>query len=523
MKIFGFTIKREDDEEDLVSFVEKSEDDGAINVVEQQPGVGGLGISTYLDFEGTAKSEAEAVQKYRKMYQESEIQEAVDEIANEAIHVSDDNKVVDIVTDDMELSDSIKKKIGDEFDQILNLMNFSNSGYEMFTKWYVDGRLNYHVIIDENNTKAGIKELRYIDPRKLRKVREYEKIKVGEGQNTSYVNKVKNEYYIFTPKGFVPDANPDKSPLAKSSGGMEATNGLKISPDSIVYTNSGLLNESNSLIISYLEKAFKPLNQLRMMEDSQLIYRVSRAPERRVFYIDVGNLPKQKAEQHIRNIMSNYKNRLTYNESTGEIRSNRNHMALTDDFYLARREGSQATQIDTLQGGQNLGEMDDIEYFKRKLYKSIHVPIGRLEAENAFSMGRNNEISRDEVKFSKFIRRLRARFSMMFTMILEKQLIMKNIITPQEWKKIKNLIRYDYQQDNHFEELKNAEIMRERLSILRDVGEYRGIFFSDEYIMKNVLQMNDQEVDDMKDQMDKEKKENPPPEDGEGETNDGFQ
>jgi len=470
MRIFGFEIKRDNDEredDNIQSFVEKSTDEGAVNVVEGAPG--GLGISSYLDLGGNAKNEAELVQKYRKMYQEAEIQEAVDEISNEAIHVSDDNKVVEIVTDDVELSDSIKTKINDEFQHILSLMNFSNSGYEIFTKWYVDGRVTYHVVLDEKNTKSGIKELRYIDPRKIRKVNEFEKVRVGEGSNTSVINKLKNEYYLYTPKGFIKEADLDQSP--HSMHNSADVSGLKIAKDSIVYSNSGLMNENNSLVISYMEKAFKPLNQLRMMEDAQLIYRVSRAPERRVFYIDVGNLPKQKAEQHIKKIMTSYKNKLTYNDNTGEVKSTRRHMSLTDDFYLARREGSTSTEIDTLPGGQNLGEMDDIEYFKKKLYKSLHVPVTRMEAENMFSMGRNGEVSRDEVKFSKFVRRLRARFSMLFNMIMEKQLILKGVITPQEWNQIKNKIRYDFQKDNHFEELKNAEILKERLGILRDIRE----------------------------------------------------
>lgn len=510
MKLYGYEIKREDDEKEkeLLSFVEKTEDDGAVTVVDS--GFAGAGISTYLDLSGTAKSEAELVQKYRKMYQDSEIQEAVDEIVNEAIYVSDENKVVEVVLDDLELSDNIKKSIIEEFDNVLTLLKFSNSGYEVFTKWYIDGRINYHVVIDEKNPKQGIKELRYIDPRKLRKIREYEKVKIGEGVSTSFVNRLKNEYYIFTPKGFIDEANPDQSPTSYSDQNPNIS-GLKIAKDSIVYSNSGLLNDTNTLVISYLEKAFKPLNQLRMMEDAQLIYRVSRAPERRVFYIDVGNLPKQKAEQHIRNIMTNYKNRLSYNESTGEIRNNRRHMALTDDFYLARREGSTSTEIDTLPGGQNLGEMDDIEYFKKKLYKSLHVPVSRLESDNAFGIGRTNEISRDEVKFSKFIRRLRSRFSLLFVQILEKQLILRGIITPKEWSEIKNEIRFDFIKDNHFEELKNAEILRERLSLLRDIGEYQGRFFSKEWIMTNILQMNDEEIKEMDKQIEAEK-----PKEGEG-------
>ena len=426
--------------------------------------------------------------------QQPEVVAAVDDIVNEAVNITFNEKPVECVTDDLPLSDGIKKKVREEFDTILQMLDFSNIGYDIFSKWYVDGRLNYHVLIDETAPKKGIQELRYIDPRKIRKIREYEKERVGSTGNPGFVKRIKNEYYIYNEKGFNTTQNTGVT-------GGPTTSGLKIAKDSIVHTNSGLMNENNSLVLSHLHKAYKPLNQLRMMEDAVTIYRISRAPERRVFYIDVGNLPKMKAEQYLRDMMTKHKNRVVYDAASGEIRDDRRHMSMTDDFWLPRREGGRGTEITTLPGGQNLGEMEDVLYFQKRLYKALNVPVSRLESDSGFSLGRASEISRDEVKFSKFIRRLRARFSILFDKVLEKQLILKGVIAPEEWNEIKQNIRYDFQIDNHFDELKTAEILQNRLQILRDIDEYTGKYYSEDWVRQNVLMMNEDEIEKMKDQI----------------------
>ena len=496
MQLFGFEIKRKESTKDeLKSFVEPMNDDGAISVA------AGGAQSTFVDLDGTAKTEAELVNRYRSMLLQPEVQSAVDDIVNEAITVSDDKSVVECVTDDIELPESIKKKIREEFDTILKLLDFSNQGYDIFNRWYVDGRLNYHVIIDEKAPKKGILELRYVDSRKIRKVREYERQRVD---NTQFaLKRLKNEYYMYTERGY------DSNMVANAINANDSIQGLRIAKDSIVSCNSGLINDRNTVIISHLHKAFKPLNQLRMMEDASVIYRISRAPERRVFYIDVGNLPKVKAEQYLREMMVNHKNKLVYDASTGEMRDDRKFMTVTDDFWLPRREGNRGTEITSLPGGQNLGEMEDIEYFQKKLYKSLNVPLSRLEPDTGFSLGRASEISRDEVKFAKFIRRLRSRFSILFDRTLEKQLILKGIIKPEEWDQIKDKIRYNFMNDNHFEELKETEILRDRLAILADISNYTGAYFSKEWVRKNVLRMTEDDIEEIKKQMETEAEEEP--------------
>ena len=488
MNLFGFEIKRQSEEnKNIPSFVQANEDDGAVNIAAT-----GTGVSSFLDMDGTAKSEAELVQKYRGMVQQPEVAQAVDDIVNEAITISHDQKVVECITDDVDLSDGVKKKIREEFDQVMRLLDFSKSGYETFQRWYVDGRINYHVMIDTTSPRKGIQELRYIDPRKIRKVREYEKDSTG-GNDTKFTTKrIKNEYYIFSDKGF------NNISGQQSAGGSSAMNGLKIAKDSIVNANSGLLNETSTLVLSYLHKAYKPLNQLRMMEDAVVIYRISRAPERRIFYIDVGNLPKLKAEQYLRDMMTKHKNRLVYDIATGDVKDDRRHMSMTDDFWMPRREGGRGTEITTLPGGQNLGELDDVLYFQKRLSKSLNVPISRMESDSGFSLGRASEISRDEIKFAKFINRLRTRFSTLFDKLLEKQLILKGIITPEEWPGIQAAIRYNFMSDNHFEELKESEMLRERLGILRDIDEYVGKYYSADWVRKNVLQMSEDSIENMR-------------------------
>ena len=495
-ELFGFSIKRKNAEENdnIPSFVRAEGDDGSIDIAAT-----GTAASSYLDLAGSARSEAELVQKYRSLLQQPEVAQAIDDIVNEAVTISPDQKVVECVTDDVDQPDNIKKKIREEFDTVLKLLDFSSTGYDTFQKWYVDGRINYHVMIDVKQPRKGIQELRYIDPRKIRKIREFEDKKSGSvqaGDNKFLTKRIKNEYYLYSEKGFL-----SQSGSVQSAGNNTDLQGLKIAKDSIVNANSGLLNESNSLIISNLHKAIKPLNQLRMMEDAVVIYRISRAPERRIFYIDVGNLPKMKAEQYLRDMMTKHKNRLVYDASTGDVKDDRRHMSMTDDFWLPRREGGKGTEITTLPGGQNLGELDDVLYFQKRLFKALNVPISRMESDSGFSLGRATEISRDEIKFSKFISRLRSRFSTLFDKILEKQLVLKGIIRPEEWADIQASLRYDFMQDNYFEELKESEVLRERLNLLRDIDDYVGKYYSAEWVRKNVLMMNEDEIESMRDEI----------------------
>lgn len=491
MQLFGFEIKRKE-EIDLKSFVEKDFDDGALTV--NSGGVAGGTYGTFLDIEGTAKTEAELITKYRQMEMHPEVSRAIDDIVNDAIVVSDDSKVVDINLDSTKLSDNIKKRVAEEFDEVLRLLDFSNRGYETFQRFYVDGRLKYHAIIDEKNPKLGIQELRYVDPRKLRKIREISKTKDANADST--LIQTKNEYYIFNDKTFA-----TKSSAVSTT---DTTKGIRIAKDSIIEVTSGVVNETNTLVLSHLNKAIKPLNQLRMLEDAAVIYRLARAPERRIFYIDVGNLPKLKAEQYLRDMMTKHKNRLVYDAATGDVRDDRKHMTMLEDFWMPRRNGEKGTEITTLPGGANLGEMDDVLYFQKNLYKALNVPITRMESETGFSLGRSNEISRDEVKFSKFIRRLRARFSMLFDEVLEKQLVLKNVMTIEEWKEIKDKIRYNFQEDNHFEELKEQEILTQRLQTLQAINDYVGVYYSKNWVRKNILQQTDEEIEEIDKQIQEE-------------------
>jgi len=488
-ELFGFTIARkkiEDQQENLPSIVSPTQEDGAIEIA---PG-GAYG--TYVDLEGKAKNEGELVTKYRQMALQPECDSAVQDVVNEAIVVTEDSGPVEIVLDKLDYPENIKKKIHEEFEAIMKLLDFNNNAYDLFRKWYVDGRLYHHIVIDEKNPRQGIKDLRYIDPRKIRKIKEA--LKEKDARTGATVFKGMNEYYLY------------------NAGGVNSSNqaqGVKIAKDSISYCHSGLLDERNSMIYSYLHKAIKPLNQLRMLEDAVVIYRLARAPERRVFYIDVGNLPKMKAEQYMRDMMVKHKNKLIYDASTGEVRDDRKFMTMLEDFWLPRREGGRGTEITTLPGGQSLGEMDDVDYFRRKLYKSLNVPITRMDAENQFNLGRASEITRDELKFNKFVMRLRNRFSILFSDLLEIQLALKGVITRGEWKEMKQDIFYDFQEDNHFTELKDTEIMQGRLQILGDVDNFVGKYFSEDWIRKNVLRMTEEEIKDEQKQIDKEADEAP--------------
>lgn len=486
-ELFGFTIarkKEEKEQERAPSIVAPTVEDGSIEIA---PG-GAYG--TYVDLEGKAKNEGELVTKYREMSVQPECDSAIQDVVNEAIVVDELEGPVEINMDKLKQPASIKKKIIENFQDILRMLDFNNNGYDVFRKWYVDGRLYYNIVIDEKNPRAGIKSLRYIDPRRIRKVREA--IKEKDARTGATLYKGMNEYYIYNQKG-----------VSTASAGQ----GIKIAKDSICYVHSGMLDSRNHLVYSHLHKAIKPLNQLRMLEDAVVIYRLARAPERRIFYIDVGNLPKMKAEQYLRDMMVKHKNKLVYDASTGEVRDDRRYMTMLEDFWFARREGGRGTEVTSLPGGQNLGEMEDVDYFRRKLYKSLNVPVTRMESENQFNLGRASEITRDELKFNKFIQRLRNRFSILFDELLEIQLALKGVATRSEWQEMKEYIYYDFMEDNHFSELKQSEVMTERLRILQEVDPFVGKYFSTDWIRKNVLHMSDQDVQQIEKEIDAESKE----------------
>ena len=448
---------------------------------------------TYVDLDGSIRTETELVTKYREMSEHPELEQAIDDIVNEAIVGDSKDEPVEINLDDLEQPERIKEIIREEFENVLELLEFNDYSYDIFKKWYVDGRLYYHMIIDEKNPREGIKELRYIDPRHIRKIREQSKKKT---QNGVPVVQDGQEYYIFNNKGFV------RSPGATSM----TSQGVRIAKDSIVSIMSGMSNSKGNTVLSYLHKAVKPLNQLRSLEDSLVIYRISRAPERRIFYIDVGNLPKMKAEQYLRDVMQRFKNKVVYNSDTGEIRDDRKFMTMLEDFWLPRREGGRGTEISTLPGGENLGQIDDVIYFQRKLYKSLNVPISRLDPEAVYNLGRGTEITRDEIKFAKFIDRLRMKFSQLFTKVLRTQLILKGVTTLEEWPEFARAIRYDYAIDNYFAELKDMEILRERVQMLRDIDDYVGKFYSNEWVRRNLLYQTDDEIKEIDQQIAAEEK-----------------
>lgn len=500
MKLFGFEIKREEDtpSNQPISFAEPLNDDGALTV----GGAVGGSYGMLLDLEGSAKSEAELVTRYRAMTVNPEIQQAIDEIVNEAISIDSHDRVVNLVLDDVNIADKVKEKISEEFQNILRLLDFSNNGYEVFYKFYVDGRLNYHVIIDEKNLKKGIIELRYLDPRKIRLIREMVSEPLKEQGTNVSVKKIRKEYYMYSETGFG---------ASKVSNYSSTVQGIKIAKDTIIRVTSGILNENNSVVLSHLHKSIKSLNQLRMLEDATIIYTMTRAPERRIFYVDVGNLPKAKAEQYLHDMMARHKNKVAYDPSTGEIRDDRKMMTMTEDYWFPRREGNRSTEVTTLSAGTGLGEDRNLPYFQSKLYKSLNVPVARLQPETMYSFGRMSEVTREELKFAKFIKRLRTRFSIIFDRCLERQLVLKGIITPDEWKEIQNKIRYDFMKDNYFEELKEAEILREKLSTLRDIEEHIGKYFSREWVVKNVLYINDDENKQMQKQIKKELAQYGPP------------
>ena len=487
-QLFGYSLERAKKGQTTgPSFVRKESDDAAT------PVAGGGYFGTAIDLDGTFKDENDLIRRYRSMSIHPECDRAIDDVVNEAIAGDIDDTPVDVELSNLKVGSGIKKQIREEFMNVLRLMDFDKMAYDIFRRWYIDGKLYYHKLIDPKDPRRGITELRYIDPRKIRKVVEMENKKdrqiLDPRTMEAQLSPRTAEYYVYNPKGM--------------RAGME-TSGLKIAPDAIAFCHSGLKDMNKNVIMSHLHKAIKALNQLRMIEDSLVIYRLSRAPERRIFYIDVGNLPKQKAEQYLREVMSRYRNKLVYNADTGEIRDDRKFMSMLEDFWLPRREGGRGTEITTLPGGQNLGELEDVKYFQKKLYRALNVPESRLESDSTFNLGRAAEITRDEIKFQKFVTRLRKKFSSLFHDLLKTQLVLKGIISLEDWDDMSEHIQYDFIADNYFAELKEKEMLTERLNLVAAMDPYAGRYFSLEYIRRQILRHTDAEMEEIDEQMEQE-------------------
>ena len=480
MEIFGFKIERLDqvEQKTVKTFTQPEFDDGAISL-----STGGV-YGTYVDFDGSVRTDVELINKYREMIMQPEVEVAVDDIINEVINPDEAGDTLKISLDKVRLTKPIKEVIYNEFQRIVDLLEFREKSYEIFRKWYVDGRIYYHVVIDEKNPQEGIQELRFVDPRKIKRVVEFEEVK--DKATNVMEKKIKNEYYMYSNEGFV-------GTLVSSRPQTSAT--IKISPDSVIYADSGIMDKANKMVLSHLHKAIKPVNQLRALEDAAVIYRLARAPERRIFYIDVGNLPKMKAEQYLRDMMQKHKNKLVYDASSGEIRDDRKFMTMLEDYWLPRREGGRGTEIGTLPGGTNLGQMEDILYFQKKLYRALNVPVSRMEAEVSYTLGRASEISRDEVKFHKFVKRLRVKFNEFLYDCLRTQLVLRGIMNTTEFDAIKKEILIRYNENNFYTELKENEIFRERLITMREAEEFNGKYFSTDYIKKHVLRQSDKEIE----------------------------
>ena len=497
-RLFGFSIEKEKKSPGIISPVPQNNEDGVDNYISS----GFYG--SYVDIEGVYRTEYDLIRRYREMALHPECDGAIEDIINEAIVSDLYDTPIEIELSNLNASDKLKRAIRDEFRNIKDILDFDKKSHEILRNWYVDGRLYYLKVIDVKNPEEGIQELRYIDPMKMRFVRQEKKMSKadamnvkmnGEKDDTKIVAPEIEEYFVYTPKSNYP------SGMVSGSG---ASKGVKIAKDSITYVTSGLVDRNKGIVLSYLQKAIKALNQLRMIEDSLVIYRLSRAPERRIFYIDVGNLPKVKAEQYLREVMNRYRNKLVYDANTGEIRDDRKFMSMMEDFWLPRREGGRGTEITTLPGGQNLGELADIEYFQKKLYRALAVPESRIASDGGFNLGRSSEILRDELKFSKFVGRLRKRFAHMFTDMLKTQLILKNIVTPEDWEDLSEHIQYDFIYDNQFAELKETEMMNERLGTLATIEPYIGRFYSQEWVRKNILRQTDGEIIEQDEQIEKE-------------------
>jgi len=483
MKLFGFNIER-DKKPDLPALAFPENEEGAIEATSA-----GGAFASYIDMEASAKTEADLIMKYRDMVEHPECDMAVENILQEAIITNQNRNPVELDLTETGLSKGLQNRVDEEFDGILKMLDFNNQAYDIFKRWYVEGRIYYHVMIDPKNPNKGIQELRLIDSLKIKKVRE---VKPDPRQTPATFKLPKySEYYLFNDKGLL---TPSQM-------------GVKVAKDSVIMAHSGIMTKDKKYVISHLHKAIKGLNQLRMLEDAVVIYRIARAPERRIFYIDVGNLPKMKAEQYLKDIMTRYKNKLVYDAATGDIKDDRRHQSMLEDYWLPRREGGRGTEISTLPGGQNLGEMEDVDYFRRKLYQSLNVPLSRLEADTPFVLGRASEISRDELKFSRFIDRIRLRFSHLFYSTLEKQLILKNVIHTSEWPKLRETIKFNYALDNHFAELKSQELMTDRFNMMRDVEELVGTYLSKQYVKDNILRHTPDEQKKIEKEIEKEKKE----------------
>ena len=488
-KLFGFSIEDSNKKPSgLVSPVPQNNEDGADYYL-----TSGF-FGSYVDIEGVYRSEYDLIKRYREMALHPEVDGAIEDIVNEAIVSDTNDSPVQIDLDNLNASDGLKKKVREEFKHILELMDFDKKCHEIYRNWYVDGRLYYHKLIDLKNPQDGIQELRYIDALKMRHVRQASKGNKNDARLGPNGEKDPmdsgfpdiQEYFIY-------NASANQIGTINNSSN-QVNQGTKFSKDSITYCTSGLVDRNKNLTLSYLHKAIKSLNQLRMIEDSLVIYRLSRAPERRIFYIDVGNLPKIKAEQYLRDVMMRYRNKLVYDANTGEIRDDKKYMSMLEDFWLPRREGGRGTEISTLPGGQNLGELSDIKYFQEKLYRSLNVPSSRIGGQEGFNLGRSSEILRDELKFTKFVGRLRKRFSNMFNDMLRTQLLLKNIITPEDWELMEEHIQYDFLYDNHFAELKDAELMTERLNIAATAEPYIGKYYSQDYVRRKILRQTDEEI-----------------------------
>ena len=492
-QLFGFQITRASKERgEQPTFVLPDPEDGATTSA-------GF-YSEFLDIEGAAKNEADLIRRYRSTSEHPECDLAIEDIVNESVNTEELKAPVSLNTDNLPYSSKIKQRVKEEFGQVLNLLDFNNKAHDLFRRWYIDGRLHFHKIIDENDPQKGIQELRYIDALKIKRIRKVEKDITPKGSPTI---KILEDYYVYNEGG-----------MAGGKTGSGAVGGsFKITADAIANCPSGLFSPDKNMVLSYLQKAIKPVNQLRMIEDAVVIYRIARAPERRIFYIDVGNLPKVKAEQYLKDVMNRYRNKLVYNASTGEIKDDRQQMSMLEDFWLPRREGGRGTEITTLPGGSNLGEIDDILYFQKKLYRSLNIPISRLETESGFNMGRGAEITRDEVKFTKFVQKLRRKFNALFNNILKTQLILKGVVAEEDWLSIKDNLSYMYMKDGHYAEMRDMDLLRDRLEVLGTIEPYIGMYFSKKYVQKQVFRMSDEEIESMQKEIDAE----PPPEDEEGE------
>ena len=492
--LFGYEINRKKEAAKGKSFVAPSDEEGTLDIA------GGAGFfSQYVNLDKSAKNDWDLIRKYRTTSEAPECDQAIEDIINESITADETDSSVKLDLDMVDLSKSIKGKISTEFDEVLRLLEWKHRAHDIFRRWYVDGRLFYHKMIDEKQSRKGITELRYIDPKFIKKVRLVEKDKGSQKTEGMDLVKRVQEFYIYNEAGVYPGLTGIGGPGVKNS------QGLKVSPDSIAYCTSGIFNPTTKQVYGYLHKAIKPTNQLRMMEDATVIYRISRAPERRIFYIDVGNLPKPKAEAYLKDVMSRYRNKVVYDGSTGEVKDDRNQMSMLEDFWLPRREGGRGTEITTLPAGQNLGEMEDVQYFQEKLYKSLNIPISRLQSDSGFNMGRSAEITRDEIKFTKFIQRLRKRFSLLFQDLLKTQCVLKGIMTAEDWEEMKENIIFDFNDDNHFFELKDAELLESRINQLNAVTEYVGTYYSIEWVRKNILKQTQEEMAQIDKQIEVEK------------------